>query len=385
MGLTPLADNPQKDNGTPLNGGLNVRSAQSYIAEILDDDGHAPGDGEPSNRELNEGGENTPPDDSADTQEQDIETGGDTEESEGDGDIEGDEIEDGDEIQADSDDTDAGEITSLAELADALEMPIDGLKDALKHTFKAAGEEHTVTLSELEKGYQLQADYDRNKSKLADQRKAFEDEQKLRVESFQQQSTALAQSFNLAEQVILADYGSEAMNQLRVTDPTEWLIKQREGEQRLAQLNHARQNAASQYDQVMKAEHDQYLAREGELLSKTIDGWDDDKLRTAVDTIKTLGFNDTEVVNIVDHRLIQGALELKRLRAENEELNNRMANANKAVNKVKKKVPKIPSGGKLRAGGKGSVKKSTVNKLRKRLSKSNHINDAANLIESLME
>ena len=53
---------------------------------------------------------------------------------------------------APTEDGETGDIQTLAQLAEALEVTVDQLKDGLTHTFNAADGELTVTLSELEKG-----------------------------------------------------------------------------------------------------------------------------------------------------------------------------------------------------------------------------------------
>lgn len=406
MALNPLAnavnqvtspDIARKDNGTPLNGGLNPRSATSYIANLLDDSGHTADNidrtqGDKSSRDLaeEESGQKTYnglPDDINQNEEED-DTGDNTADDADTDDIEGGDTDIGDQsdigdTQADSDRTDAGDITSLTQLAEALEMPIEDLKGTLQHTFKAAGKEHTVTLAELEKGYQLQADYDRSKTKLADQRKAFESEQQTRIEEYQRQANALATQFNMVEQFIRAEYETQELARLRQDDPAEWNARITEGNQKLNQLYQARQQAAVQYDQIVHQEQQEFLKREAETLKKDVEGWGEEKLKSALGTIKTLGFNDEETAGLLDSRVIKGALELAALREENKALKARFEKAGKTVKKVKDTIPKTLKPGKT-GNLKQSLNRSEVSNLKKRLKKSGSTRDAAKMIELML-
>ena len=381
MAIRPLADTPAKPNGTPLNGGISPRTASNYIENLLDDDGRDAGHPDFNTDDNDIPGGETPGDN--ESQNLDANTG-DSSEQEG-----GDEQQDTDsntdhDRQAGSDQPDAEPpISNLAELAEALEMPIDDLKGALQHTFKAAGVEHTVTLGELEKGYQLQADYDRSKKALTEQRDAWKAEHNAQLENFQQQSTMMASAMQSAEQAVIAEFNSPAMEALRSSDPAEWAARMREGEIKLNNMRAMRQNAADQYMRTMQDQHQRFLAQEGQKLLDTVDGWGDEKLKDAVDTVKTLGFNDNEVLDIVDSRLIKAALELRTLREENAKYKAQFDKATKSVKQVKAEVPKTVTAGKVR--GAASVARTNVAKLKNRLAKTHNVRDAAKLIETLME
>lgn len=385
MALSPLKDIPQKDNGTPLDGGISTRSAANYIEALIDDEGRDPNHPE-FEQDDNDNSQQQAEDDN-NSQDQDEVIDDDTAEAEGDDETPDTDSNSDDDKEAGSDQSDADEpINSLSELAEALEMPIDELKGALKHTFKAAGKEHTVTLAELEKGYQLQADYDRSKGKLAEQQRAFETERQKNLEHYQQQSVDLANTLNLAEQAIMTEYNSQAMQQLRISDPAEWAARMREGEFRLNEIQRARQDAAAKYTQTMHDEQQRYLAEEGKKLADSVEGWGDDMLNSAVDTIKTLGFDDSEILNIADSRLMKAALELRDLRERVKTYEEKMSKANKTVTKIKKKVPKTITAGKARSGNNAAgLQRANIGKLKKQLRSSNSVRDAANVIEALME
>ena len=62
-----------------------------------------------------------------------------------------------------------------------------------------------------------------------------------------------------------------------------------------------------------------------------------------------------------------------------------MSKATKTVTKVKKKVPKTVTAGKLRNTSAASLQKANIGKLKKQLKGSNSVRDAASVIEALME
>lgn len=86
----------------------------------------------------------------------------------------------------------------------------------------------------------------------------------------------------------------------------------------------------------MQQERLAFMEQEGSILRNEVPDWGDEKLQSAVDTIKTLGFDDREVVNVIDSRFIKGALELAALRSENAALKARIETGEKAAVKVKR-------------------------------------------------
>jgi len=392
MAFNPLQQKMADAGQTAVSRGVTAQEATSQIAALLDDEGRSPGhvdrvEGDESNRENEQDSQNL--DENQDFENPDLQEDandiGDTGNDDTEGDIEGDATDDtGDDESADTDEQDSGAIENLADLAEALEMAPDDLMAHLKHTVKAAGEDRTVTLADLVEGYQLKADYDRDKTALAETQRRFQAEQQQRVDDYQQHAQILSQQFNLVEAQLAAKLQDPRFAQLREDDPAEWNAQVLEVQQQVAQLREARQQAAQQYETFLANERQAFMQAEGEKLRTTIPEWGDDKLRSAVDTIKSLGYDDSEVVNVVDSRLIQGALELASLRAENSALKARIDKGEKAAAKIKKTIPKgIKPGPSMKRKGPG-VDRSKVSKLKHQLSKSNSVDDAAKVIESLM-
>ncbi len=386
--------------------GGTVSSAAAAIEGLLDNDGHVNPSGTPS-RALDPDGENEGSQARDQRgrfrkQQEDNAEGVDEEEFEGEGEDAGDsedqetddsetdnaesEDEEGEEsaTETESESGETDEIQSLSELAEALEIPLDQLKESLQHTFTASGEEMTVTLAELEKGYQRDADYRRKTSQIAEQSKKMEQDYALRHQQFEQQHRELATTMMAAEQLLVGDMDSPEMQTLRQTDPAEWAARREELNNRLQTLQSYRSQAMQQYE----AQTRQFLAAkkaaEMQSLQSEVEGFGEEHIAKASEVIASLGYSPEEAAQIMDHRIVLGALELADLRAEVEKLRNQVAKGEKAVKKVRKNVPKMTSKGGKQSPKPLRVKSEKINKLRQKAKQSGRVEDAAKVIESML-
>ena len=286
---------------------------------------------------------------------------------------------DADDNDADTDDT----IKSLAELAEAMEIPFEELSSELTHTFKAAGEEVTVNLAELVAGYQKDADYRRSTAELADSRRALEAENMARIQTFEMSNQLLAQQLTVAEQLLVAEADTPAMQELRNTDPAEWQARRTELGQRLQTLRDARQQAAANYQQVMQGNFMQQKQQGMAALKEAIPDFGDKHIGQVKDVLNSFGYSEQEIGQVMDHRAVLAALEIGQLRAEVAELKALKDNATKAVKKVKKDVPKMQKPGKQRRSGAG-IQRDNVAKLAAKAKKTGSVNDAAKVIEQFL-
>ena len=246
-----------------------------------------------------------------------------------------------DEANAETTEEEPKSLETLAELAEQLDVPIEALTDRLTHTFKAAGEEHTVSLDKLVEGYQLRQDYDRSKTKLAQTRTRLEQEAQTRIATVDSQLESLGAQLNVMDQMLEAKKASPEMTQLRINDPAEWSARGREIDMQKAELTTTWQGAVQQRETLRQTEQTDFYKRQGEILRDSIDGWGNEKADLAIGVIKELGFEDSELPKMVDHRLIKGALEMHALRDEVQTLKSRLAKGEKAAAKVKREVPKM--------------------------------------------
>ncbi len=286
---------------------------------------------------------------------------------------------------AEQDDTDTGAINTLAELADALEMPIEDLQANLTHSFRAAGEDVTVNLGELVAGYQKDADYRRQTSELAEQRRQAEQDYDNRMRQFEQQHVLTAGMMTSMEQMLQNEFNSDDLAKLRQTDPAEWSARREEIGQRWNQLQQARNNAAQQYDTFYTQQQKELREREVKSLIERMPDFGDEHKQTARKAMGSLGYNDQEISNIFDHRLVLGALELASLRQEVEQLRAEKANAKQAVKRVKKTIPKLQKPGRGKIKGRGAITRDNVEKLRRRAAKTGTVEDAAKVIETMFQ
>jgi len=270
---------------------------------------------------------------------------------------------------------------TLSQFADALDMPFDDFLGNIKTTVKVAGAERDVTLSELRDGYQMEADYRRKTSELAEQRKAFDAERENLNTELNKQFTEAQQLTGILEQSLLAEFNAVDWNSLRQSDPAEFAAKKQEFNDRNAQIQQARgqinDEVRAQYEQQQdeqKEKYKQILEDEKEKLVSVIpDFGNEEKARVLTANIKdylnSQGFNDNEIGQIYDHRhlvLIRDAMAYRDLKTRQPEVKNKVVNAPKLQ---KPGSGQKPSGEKVRQ------------QLRARLKKSGRIEDAAALIK----
>ena len=277
-----------------------------------------------------------------------------------------------------------GDIHTLAQLATALEVSLDEFKAGLSHTFNANGEETTVTLAELEAGYQKDADYRRQTGKLAEDRRAAELDYQGRMQAYEQANVITAQSMGVAEQLLAAELNSPELENLRKADPAEWTARREEIGQRIGHLQQARQQAAQHYAQFQHNQRVELKTREQARLMERLPDFGSQHVQLARGTMESLGYAAPEIAEIFDHRLVLGALELAALRSEVETLRAEKSQAADTVKRVKKDVPKLQKPGKQQLKSKGRIKRDNVTRLKERARKSGSVDDAAKVIETMI-
>ncbi len=287
--------------------------------------------------------------------------------------------------KAGDDAADTATIETLEQLASELGLSVEDLASQITHKFRAADQDLTVTLAELVKGYQRDADYRRSTGKLAEDRRAAEADYAARMQHFEQQNVYLANQFHFAEQALAAELNDPRLAQLRQSDPAEWTARRQEIGQRVGMLQQARQQAAANYQTFMDSQRGQLRERERQaLLSKKADFSNEDR-DAARQAMASIGYTDNEINEIVDHRLVLGAIELMSLRKEVAALRDKQTKAQDAIKRVTKEVPKLQKPGKTQMQAKGAaVSKSNLDKLRGRARKSGRVEDAARVIEQLI-
>jgi len=270
---------------------------------------------------------------------------------------------------------------SLDQFAQALDMPFDDFMGNIKAKVKISGVERDVTLAELRDGYQMEADYRRKTSELAEQRKAFEAERGKLTEELTQRYTEAQQLTGLLEQSLMAEFNTVDWNGLRQSDPAEFAAKKQEYNDRYAQIQQMRVHAVNEIQQhaeeQQREQTEQYketLKQEQEKLVSFIPEFGNEAKRKALVAdmnryMTEQGFTDAEINGIYDHRqilVIRDAMAYRDLKTKQPE--------------VKNKVIKAPKFQKPGSGEKPNQDKVTQ-QLRNRLKKSGRVEDAAALIK----
>jgi hypothetical protein len=174
----------------------------------------------------------------------------------------------------------------------------------------------TVTLGELKDAY-VEAEATRVDRKTAKEaREAAEKLQSERTTEWEQNLAHVLQLANVMQNRALQEFNHENMQNLRVEDPGAWAAKRQEMQERLNEINNVKAAAVRAYgenkqkqEQRKQAEAQQSLQRETEALLQRLPAWrDEDVMRQEAGEIRSyltdLGFSETEVAEIKDHRLI---------------------------------------------------------------------------------
>lgn len=217
---------------------------------------------------------------------------------------------------------------TLSDFAEALEMPIDDFMASIKTTVKLNGEELEVNLSDLRNGYQMEADYRRKTSELAEQRKAFEQERSEQSQKLSQSLSQVDAMLTNAEQELIAEFNSVDWKELEELDREEYLVKESQFNRRYQHLQSQKQQAiekASELQQLQQAEQQKALMgiveKERSLMMDSIPEWNNEEVRkadeAAIETyLKARGFSPDEIYmqvddqgqiqspGIIDHRVI---------------------------------------------------------------------------------
>lgn len=187
-----------------------------------------------------------------------------------------------------------------------------------RYRVKVNGEEIEVPLDELLKGYSREADYSRKTATVAEERRALEQQR----EAFKTEQTERANRLNAflqqaeAFDPILDDARKTDWAKLAEEDPAGYVAKQAKVQARVQQLR----QVAAERDQLM-AEHYQQAMQVGmQALERAIPEWADAEKRTATQgeirtyLTKDLGFQEGEIANLVDPRIVQVAYEAMQYR-----------------------------------------------------------------------
>lgn len=248
-----------------------------------------------------------------------------------------------------------------------------------RYKVKASGEEVEVTLDDLIKGYQREADYTKKTQTLAEQRKQVESERavieqaKQERDQYQQRLAAIEGALRQAPQ--------ENLEALKETDPIGYAVKVAEQTQRERQLQAigAERARIAEQQQAEQSQHlSQFLAVEAQKLSEAIPEYADEQKSVQVkkdirDYAKRIGWSDQELASVYDSRAVltlYKAMQYEKLMS------------NKAG--VTKKVAEAPKMLKAGVSRQSDPNTEQTKKAQAQLRKTGRVADAANVFERFL-
>jgi len=250
------------------------------------------------------------------------------------------------------------------------------------YAVKVDGEEIEVGLDELLNGYSRQSSYTRKSQKLAEEQKAFQVES----EAIKTERQQYAQLLGALQQQLSVESNDPEPNwdDLYAKDPIEATRVERiyrqnkeAKDQKLQAIQAEQQRLSQTHAQEQEAQIRNIIAAESDKLVEAIPSWKDEKVR------------DKERTALRSYLVEQGLSEdelSSLIRATHVNLLRKAYLYDRGVKRTKK-AQKKPAGKTVRAGSKAAVIKPSTRKqklARKQFNKSGRIQDATNLVESLM-
>ena len=246
-----------------------------------------------------------------------------------------------------------------------------------RYKVKASGEEIEVTLDDLIKGYQREADYTKKTQTLAEQRKQVESERQV-IEQAKTQRDQYQERLAMIESALRTYAPQENLEALKETDPIGYAVKVAEQTQREKQLQ-AVQMERARIAQQQQAEQSQnlnsHLAVEAQKLAEAIPEYADEQKSVQVkkdirDYARKIGWSDEELASVYDSRAV---LTLYRA-MQYEKLMGNKAGVTKKVNEA----PKMLKPGVSRQT---DVNSEQTKKAQNKLKQTGNIRDAASVFE----
>ena len=250
------------------------------------------------------------------------------------------------------------------------------------------GEEHTIPLDELIKGYSRQSDYTRKTQELSEQRKSIEANQNKWNAEIQQIQTERQQYVSALQNVIENSMGS--LDQFATVDwatlkndnPLEYITKRdeyREAQDKVRQAQFQQQQAQQAHQQESQRNHHRVLQEEHGKLVEALPEWSEQKTRQKLSSeIKeyalSQGYTTEEISSLIDHRSLMTIY--KAMKYDK-------ASSPSVVKKKVKNKPRVIRAGSPRTKSDSDKTKRTAQM--KRLRGTGHIDDASTLLEDFID
>ncbi|HDR9253547.1 hypothetical protein [Burkholderia vietnamiensis] len=261
----------------------------------------------------------------------------------------------------------------------------DSVSDDTTFSIRDGDKEVNVTLAELKNGYQRQSDYTRKSQALAEERKAFQTEAQQAQAEREQYRNGLAQAMQIMQATQPQEPTADQWAELQATDPMQFLQLReqwREHKERMSAVANEYQALSQRQQAEMNKALQARMAEESEKLNAAFPEWTDKAKAQAGkaairDYAKDLGYSDDEINTTTDHRifvLAHKAMMYDRMIAKGKPRPDAQPNQ---TNKTKVVRPGT-------AATAPNSKRSAVQDARKQLQRSGKVEDAARLLEKLL-
>ena len=248
------------------------------------------------------------------------------------------------------------------------------------------GEEHTIPLDELLKGYSRHSDYTRKTQELSEQRRNIEAHHNQWNAEIQQIQTERQQYVNALQNVVensmgaLDQFATVDWESLKNENPLEYITKRdefRETQDKVRQAQFQQQQAHQAHQQESQRNHTRVLQEEHGKLIEALPEWKEAQSRQQLsseikDYALSQGYTSEEIGSLIDHRSLMTLYKAMKFDK---------ASSPNVVNKKVKNKPKVIRAGSPRT--KADVGKQKHTAKMKRLRGSGHVDDAASILEDL--
>ena len=227
------------------------------------------------------------------------------------------------------------------ELEEEATQDINESSEEPAYTVKVDGSEMEVTLDELLRGYQREADYTRKTSELSLEKSKYNDLLQQSQSEINQKLSKLNQLTGMAQQELQREYSNIDFEKLYEDDPVE-----------AAKLEHKMRKRAENLQQIQREtqenqmnEFQKYIQEQQNKVATLIPEFNDpakaSKMKSDMRSyLMKLGYNDQEINSVYDSRqvlLIRDAMAYNKLKKSNVKVTKKVAQAPKVV---KPGVPK---------------------------------------------
>jgi len=248
------------------------------------------------------------------------------------------------------------------------------------------GEEHTIPLDELLKGYSRHSDYTRKTQELSEHRRQIEAHHQQWSAEVQQIQTERQQYVTALQNVVensvgtLDQFATVDWEALKNDNPLEYITKRdefRETQDNVRQAQFQQQQAHAAHQQESQRTHQRVLQEEHGRLVESLPEWKEAETRKKLGSeIKayalTQGYTSEEIGSLVDHRSLMTLYKAMKF--------DKASSPDVVQKKVKNKPRVIRAGSPRTKSDVGKQKRTTK---MKRLRNTGHVDDAVSILEDM--